>query len=189
MSKPAPVHAGSSRLSNPASALLSASRCLTASRVTLPVHGVSTTRATTPAATRTSQPPGIPIQQASTRRSADARPQGPTPGPGKPGLRSLRSRPHPRQPRRNGRQFRVPRLDEGPSPKKRRRGCVAGFSPVPLSPRPASPGVVRSPGRHGAGLRGPHATAVRCPLLSLLSWPDPRACGLGTAVSGAGPIR
>ena len=48
MSKPVPVYADSPRPSSPASALLAASRCLTASRVAPPVHDVSTTRATTP---------------------------------------------------------------------------------------------------------------------------------------------
>src|SRR5690242_12324817 len=50
MSKTVPVHARSSRPSSPvspASALLPASRHLTASPVALPVHDVSTTRATT----------------------------------------------------------------------------------------------------------------------------------------------
>ena len=47
MSKPAPIHADSSRPSSPASALLSASGCLTVSSIALTVHGVSTTRATT----------------------------------------------------------------------------------------------------------------------------------------------
>jgi hypothetical protein len=47
MSKPAPVHGDSPRPSSPESALLCPSRRLTASRVALPVHGVSTTRATT----------------------------------------------------------------------------------------------------------------------------------------------
>ena len=50
MSKTVPVHARSSRPSSPvspASALLPASRRLTASPVALPVHDVSTTRATT----------------------------------------------------------------------------------------------------------------------------------------------
>ena len=48
MSKPVPVHGGSSRPCSPACALLHAPRCLTASQVAAPVHGVSTTRATTP---------------------------------------------------------------------------------------------------------------------------------------------
>jgi hypothetical protein len=43
MSKPAPIYGGPSRPCSPASALLAASQCLTASRMTLPVHGVSTT--------------------------------------------------------------------------------------------------------------------------------------------------
>ena len=47
MSKPVPVHAGSPRLPSPGFALLVASRCLTASPVSRPVHGVSTTSATT----------------------------------------------------------------------------------------------------------------------------------------------
>src|SRR5690348_15111954 len=50
MSKTVPVHARSSRPSSPvspASALLPASRRLTASPVALPVHDVSTTRTTT----------------------------------------------------------------------------------------------------------------------------------------------
>jgi hypothetical protein len=47
MSKPVPVHAGSARPCSPACALLSARRCLTASRIAPPVHGVSTTRVTT----------------------------------------------------------------------------------------------------------------------------------------------
>jgi hypothetical protein len=48
MSKPAPVHADSPRPRSPASALFTALRRLTASRAALPVHGVSTTPATTP---------------------------------------------------------------------------------------------------------------------------------------------
>jgi hypothetical protein len=48
MSKPVPIHVGSPRPSSPASALLSASECPTASLTAMPVHGVSTTRATTP---------------------------------------------------------------------------------------------------------------------------------------------
>src|SRR4029077_17574592 len=48
MSKPVPVYAGSPRPRSPACALLCAPRCLAASRVALPVHGVSTTPATTP---------------------------------------------------------------------------------------------------------------------------------------------
>jgi hypothetical protein len=48
MSKPAPIYGGSLRLCSPGSALFSAPRCLTASRVTLLVHGVFTTRVTTP---------------------------------------------------------------------------------------------------------------------------------------------
>src|SRR4029450_5721678 len=43
-----PVYGGSSRPCGPACALLDAPRCLTASLVALPVHGVSTTRSTTP---------------------------------------------------------------------------------------------------------------------------------------------
>src|ERR1700751_5326037 len=48
MSKPVPVYAGSPRPCSPACALLCAPRCLAASRVALPVHGVSTTPVTTP---------------------------------------------------------------------------------------------------------------------------------------------
>ena len=48
MSKTVLVHAGSPRPCCPACALLYAPRCLATSRVALPVHGVSTTRATTP---------------------------------------------------------------------------------------------------------------------------------------------
>jgi hypothetical protein len=48
MSRPVPVYEDSPRPSSPAFALLAASRCLTASRAALPVHGVSTTPATTP---------------------------------------------------------------------------------------------------------------------------------------------
>jgi len=48
MSKTVPVYPGSSRLSSPACALLSAPRCLAASRISPPVHGVSTTSVTTP---------------------------------------------------------------------------------------------------------------------------------------------
>ncbi len=47
MSQPVPIQAGSPRPRSPASAPLSASRCLITSRMALPVHGVSTTRATT----------------------------------------------------------------------------------------------------------------------------------------------
>ena len=50
MSKPVAVYAGSSRPcspASPASGLLAASRCLTASRIAPPVHGISTTRVTT----------------------------------------------------------------------------------------------------------------------------------------------
>jgi hypothetical protein len=47
-SKPVPVHAGSLRSCSPACALLSAAWCLAASRIAPPVHGVSTTPATTP---------------------------------------------------------------------------------------------------------------------------------------------
>src|SRR4029077_13714857 len=48
MSKTVPVHGGSSRPCCPACAPLGAPRCLAASRVALPVHGVSTTPVTTP---------------------------------------------------------------------------------------------------------------------------------------------
>ncbi len=48
MSKPTLIYTDSPRLCSPACALVSASRCLAASRVALPVYGVSTTRATTP---------------------------------------------------------------------------------------------------------------------------------------------
>jgi hypothetical protein len=48
MSKPVPIHGGSSRPCSPACALLDAPRCLTASQMVPPVHGVFTTRATTP---------------------------------------------------------------------------------------------------------------------------------------------
>ena len=47
MSQPVPVHADSPRLCIPACALLHMPRCLTASQVVPPVHGVFTTRATT----------------------------------------------------------------------------------------------------------------------------------------------
>ena len=71
MSKPVPIHAGSPRPSGPASALVSASRCLTASQVALPVHGVFTTRATTP------EPPSArasrPGRRSSASRSAAGR--------------------------------------------------------------------------------------------------------------------
>jgi hypothetical protein len=48
MSKPVPVYGGSSRPCSPACALFDAPQCLAASPVSLPVHGISTTRATTP---------------------------------------------------------------------------------------------------------------------------------------------
>jgi hypothetical protein len=48
MSKPVPVHADSPRPCRPACPLLPAPQCLTASQAAPPVHGVSTTRATTP---------------------------------------------------------------------------------------------------------------------------------------------
>jgi hypothetical protein len=48
MSKPVPAYGGSSGPCSPACALLHAPQCLTASTVSLPVHGVSTARATTP---------------------------------------------------------------------------------------------------------------------------------------------
>lgn len=56
MSKPVPVYGGSSLLRSPACALLDAQPRLTASRVALPVHGVSTTGATTPGAISMSRP-------------------------------------------------------------------------------------------------------------------------------------
>jgi hypothetical protein len=48
MSKPASIYGGRLRLYSPACALLGALRCLAASQVAPPVHGVFTTRATTP---------------------------------------------------------------------------------------------------------------------------------------------
>src|SRR5689334_5455230 len=48
MSKPASIQEGKPRQSGRASAMLTVSWRLTASRVALPVHGVSATRATTP---------------------------------------------------------------------------------------------------------------------------------------------
>ena len=64
MSKPAGVHAGSSRPSNPASPLLPAPRCLTTSRMSLPVHGVSTTGVTTAKLPSTpAGQPGTPIRR------------------------------------------------------------------------------------------------------------------------------
>jgi hypothetical protein len=54
MSKTVPIHGGSSRPRSPACAVPGASRCLAASRIALPVHGVSTTSATTP------KPPSAP---------------------------------------------------------------------------------------------------------------------------------
>jgi hypothetical protein len=48
MSKPVPVYGGSLRPCSPACVLLSAARCLAASRIAPPVHGVSTTPVTTP---------------------------------------------------------------------------------------------------------------------------------------------
>src|SRR2546430_5466639 len=58
MSKPAPIYRGSSRPCSPACALLDAPRCLAASPVSPPVHGVSTTRATTPDPGDQHQPAG-----------------------------------------------------------------------------------------------------------------------------------
>jgi hypothetical protein len=56
MSKTVPIYGGSSSPCSPACALLHAPRCLTASQVAPPVHGVSTTRATTP-----KPPPGLTV--------------------------------------------------------------------------------------------------------------------------------
>ena len=48
MSKPVLIYADSPGLCSPVFALLDVPQCLAASPVSLPVHGVSTTRATTP---------------------------------------------------------------------------------------------------------------------------------------------
>jgi hypothetical protein len=61
MSKPVPVHAGSSRPRSPGFVLLAASQCLTASRMSLPVHDVFTTVATT-LGRQQHQPAGNPIR-------------------------------------------------------------------------------------------------------------------------------
>src|SRR5690349_9645719 len=58
MSKPTPIYADSPRLPSPVSALLDAPQCLAASRIVPPVHGVSTTRATTPDPGSQHQPAG-----------------------------------------------------------------------------------------------------------------------------------
>jgi hypothetical protein len=67
MSKPAPIHGGSRRLRSPACALLDAQPRLGASPVALPVHGVSTTGATTPGRHQ-HELTGTPIRRATTCR-------------------------------------------------------------------------------------------------------------------------
>jgi hypothetical protein len=56
MSKTVPVYGGSSRPCSPACALLYAPRCLAVSRISPPVHGVSTTSVTTPGSGDQRQP-------------------------------------------------------------------------------------------------------------------------------------
>src|SRR5262249_9713750 len=60
MSKPVPVYRDSLRLGSPASVLLATSQRLTASRDAPPVHGVSTTRVTTPDPGSQHRPAGQP---------------------------------------------------------------------------------------------------------------------------------
>jgi len=69
MSKPVSIYGGSSRPCSPACALLHAPRCLTASQVAAPVHGVSTTGATTPDP-RLSTPAGRPGRRSGVPGSA-----------------------------------------------------------------------------------------------------------------------
>jgi hypothetical protein len=58
MSKTVPLYTDSRRLGSPASALHAAPRCLTTSQAVLHVHGVFTTRVTTPAPAVSTQPTG-----------------------------------------------------------------------------------------------------------------------------------